>query len=236
MVKSTEEIVQKFNGQVNMTVEELEEWLESNKSHQAGTGVGLDSGHKIVAILKKNPTKDPEKYDEEDLVHMRKVVGYNSRHLAQEDKLKDRKTKEELADTKSTISLKNWGHDPLKMLAPTSSDDAEAEGVDSDEEAEGEDEEVEVEEALESPKGEKRKHEKIESAKDDKDENLESEANDKNKQEEEPPSKSRKVDNAASDNQPTPKTKAKSAAKSRTGPASRSKNQPRKSRQPVNSK
>ncbi|EIW87175.1 hypothetical protein CONPUDRAFT_17071, partial [Coniophora puteana RWD-64-598 SS2] len=76
MVKSAEEMIEKFNEQVNMTVEELEAWLETNKSHQAGTGVGLESGHKIVAILKKNPTKEPEKYDEEDLQHMRKVVAY----------------------------------------------------------------------------------------------------------------------------------------------------------------
>ncbi len=32
------------------------------------------SGRKIIEILKKNPSKDPNKYDEEDLGHMRKVV------------------------------------------------------------------------------------------------------------------------------------------------------------------
>ena len=32
------------------------------------------SGRKIIEILKKNPEKDPEDYDEEDLGHMRKVV------------------------------------------------------------------------------------------------------------------------------------------------------------------
>ncbi|KAG1747576.1 hypothetical protein EDB19DRAFT_1893907 [Suillus lakei] len=43
-----------------MTVDELEPWLASDKSHQAGTGVGLVSGAKIVDILKKNPDMDPE--------------------------------------------------------------------------------------------------------------------------------------------------------------------------------
>ena len=34
---------------------------------------------------------------------MRKVVGYANRHLAQEDDLKETKTREELEDAKSTI-------------------------------------------------------------------------------------------------------------------------------------
>ena len=66
------------------------------------------SGRKIIEILKKNPTKDPNQYDEEDLPHMRKVVGYNKRHLAQEAKAKQD------TNSKSFKSLKNWGHDPLK--------------------------------------------------------------------------------------------------------------------------
>ena len=93
MVKSREEVIAQFNEDINMTVEELEAWLEDPKSKKAGTGVGIESGHKIVEILRKNPTKDPEKYDEvssclmttdmgvraayaqDDLEHMRKVVG-----------------------------------------------------------------------------------------------------------------------------------------------------------------
>ncbi|KAI0696028.1 hypothetical protein C8T65DRAFT_528682, partial [Cerioporus squamosus] len=102
MVKSKEEVIAQFNEIVNMTVEELEEWLKDPKSKQAGTGVGIGSGHKIIEVLRKNPTKDPEKYDDDDLEHMRKVVGYANRHLAQEDKLKDTKTREELESTKST--------------------------------------------------------------------------------------------------------------------------------------
>lgn len=33
---------------------------------------GNCSGRKIVEILKKNPNKDPEKYDEKDIQHMRR--------------------------------------------------------------------------------------------------------------------------------------------------------------------
>jgi hypothetical protein len=36
----------------------------------------MGSGRRIVDILNKNPGKDPEKYDEEDIQHMRKVVSY----------------------------------------------------------------------------------------------------------------------------------------------------------------
>ncbi|TFY59000.1 hypothetical protein EVJ58_g6056 [Rhodofomes roseus] len=116
MVKSREDVIAQFNEDVNMSVDELQQWLDDPKSTKAGTGVGIESGHKIIEILKKNPDKDPEKYDDEDIEHMRKVVSYSARHLAQEDKLKETKTKEELENTKSTISLRNWGHDPIKTL------------------------------------------------------------------------------------------------------------------------
>jgi len=66
----------------------------------------LYSGRKIIKILEKNPNKDPSKYDEDDISHMRKVVAYNKRHLAQEGKAKQD------PESKSAKSLKNWGHDP----------------------------------------------------------------------------------------------------------------------------
>lgn len=69
---------------------------------------GHCSGRKIVAILEKNPKKDPSKYDEEDIQHMRKVVSYCKRHLSQEEKAKQDPS------SKSAKSLKNWGHDPQK--------------------------------------------------------------------------------------------------------------------------
>ncbi len=64
MVKSKEDTIAEFNEQVNMSVEELEEWLENPQSKKAGTGVGLERAAKIIEILKKNPTKDPEKYED----------------------------------------------------------------------------------------------------------------------------------------------------------------------------
>jgi Protein of unknown function (DUF3140) len=42
-----------------------------------------------------------------DLDHMRKVVGYVKRHLAQ-------RPSSDVEDSNWRASLKNWGHDPLK--------------------------------------------------------------------------------------------------------------------------
>ncbi|KAI0066628.1 hypothetical protein BV25DRAFT_1796330 [Artomyces pyxidatus] len=110
MGKSDAEVIALFHEQVNMTADEIEAWLEKPESHKAGTGVGLESGRKIIDILRRNPVRNAEAYDPDDMEHIRKVVGYNSRHLAQEDHLRDTKTVEELEKTKSTISLRNWGH------------------------------------------------------------------------------------------------------------------------------
>jgi hypothetical protein len=64
MGKSDEEVIALFNEQVNMTADELEKWLEDPQSRDAGTGVGIESGRRIVEILRKNPTKNPNAYDE----------------------------------------------------------------------------------------------------------------------------------------------------------------------------
>ncbi|KAH8597544.1 hypothetical protein B0O99DRAFT_684859 [Bisporella sp. PMI_857] len=135
MVKFEETVIREFNELVNMTASELEEWLDTEiqpvrdgrKMMGVGrllgmTGISFLSAHglledpnhdtysgtKIVEILKKNLKKDPEKYDEDDLQHMRKVVAYCKRHLAQEESAKKN------TDSKSYKSLKNWGHDAQK--------------------------------------------------------------------------------------------------------------------------
>lgn len=93
-----------------------QDWLKSEESQSSGWSkddgsgetVGHDSGRNIIAIQEKNPSKDAGKYDDDDIAHMRKVVSYCKRHLAQEEKAKKN------PDSKSYKSLKNWGHDPLK--------------------------------------------------------------------------------------------------------------------------
>ncbi|KAL8740874.1 MAG: hypothetical protein Q9190_006467 [Brigantiaea leucoxantha] len=116
MVKDNDTVIREFNELVNMSSSELENWLKEEQSESSGwtrddnsdETVGHESGRKIIEILNKNSSKDPDKYDEDDLAHMRKVVSYCKRHLAQEEKAKQN------TESKSYKSLKNWGHDPLK--------------------------------------------------------------------------------------------------------------------------
>jgi Protein of unknown function (DUF3140) len=106
-----------FGDAVNMTGRELERWLDTVESRSVGVSrgdrksdaggaesIGHDSGRRIVAILRKKK----DELDEEDYAHMRKVVGYVRRHLAQ------RPTKERIEDSRWRYSLMNWGHDPCK--------------------------------------------------------------------------------------------------------------------------
>ena len=97
-----------FAQAVNMTAAELEEWLATDESRRAGfkrdggESVGHASGRRIVAILRKRT----EALTDEDWAHMRKVVGYVRRHLAQEPA--------NIVTSRWRYSLMNWGHDPLK--------------------------------------------------------------------------------------------------------------------------
>src|SRR4051812_19089809 len=107
MTEDTDQVRTDFDDAVNMAPKELEEWLETDRSKEVGWGegesVGHQSGRRIVAIKR---TKKADLTDE-DLAHMRKVVGYVKRHLAQ-------RPSGDVADTKWRASLMNWGHDPLK--------------------------------------------------------------------------------------------------------------------------
>ncbi len=95
-----------FGEAVNMTPSELEKWLKTKESKESGTGVGHDSGERIVEIKHKKKAD----LTDDDYAHMQKVVGYVHRHLAQggPDKKKDKD------DSTWRYSLMNWGHDPLK--------------------------------------------------------------------------------------------------------------------------
>ena len=100
-----------FADAVNMTASELERWLETDRSQEVGQkdgggeSTGHESGRRIVELLR---TKKDDLSDD-DVAHMRKVVGYVKRHLAQ----RPDKSDDELAHSRWAASLKNWGHDPL---------------------------------------------------------------------------------------------------------------------------
>jgi hypothetical protein len=99
-----------FDEAVNMSPKELEDWLASDRSREVGWGdddgesVGHRSGRRIVALKRTN--KDD--LTDDDVAHMRKVVGYVKRHLAQGGPQHD------VEDSAWRASLMNWGHDPLK--------------------------------------------------------------------------------------------------------------------------
>ncbi|MBB6417478.1 DUF3140 domain-containing protein [Streptomyces massasporeus] len=103
-----EETWNDFRELVNMAPADLEKWLESDDSQSAGQhqdggeSTGHASGRRIVAILR---AKRGDLTDD-DYRHMRKVVGYVRRHLAQ-------RPSGDVRDSRWRYSLMNWGHDPL---------------------------------------------------------------------------------------------------------------------------
>jgi DNA topoisomerase VI subunit B len=110
MEKEQEEIYQEFNQLVNMAPRELENWLETEHSKEVGwkeegsrESVGHQSGRRIIEIKQKKKAD----LTDDDLAHMRKVVGYINRHSAQ-------RPSGDIRDTKWRYSLMNWGHDPEK--------------------------------------------------------------------------------------------------------------------------
>ncbi len=98
-----------FRDSVNMTAAELQKWLDSDdskavgqKSGGGGESTGHESGRHIVKILKAKKSD----LSEADYAHMRKVVGYTKRHLAQ-------RPSGDVKDSAWRYSLMNWGHDPV---------------------------------------------------------------------------------------------------------------------------
>ncbi|MDT7736357.1 MAG: hypothetical protein QOE12_3531 [Mycobacterium sp.] len=109
MTSNDETAWTEFHDTVNMTAKELEKWLETDQSKQVGQksggkeSTGHHSGRQIIAILKAKKSD----LTDSDYAHMRKVVGYARRHLAQ-------RPSGDVNDTAWRYSLMNWGHDPIK--------------------------------------------------------------------------------------------------------------------------
>lgn len=108
-----ERIASEFGAVVNLAVDELADWLNTEMSKGVGwkgadgalrEGVGHASGRKIVSILRKQPRERTAS----DYAHMRKVVGFIRRHRAQEPA--------NPVTSRWRYSLINWGHDPVKSL------------------------------------------------------------------------------------------------------------------------
>ena len=104
-----DQVTSRFHEVVNMAPAELEEWLESEQSHRVGftrpgedESVGHASGRRIVGLLRKRKAE----LDDDDLAHMRQVVGFVRRHSAQRP--------ENMVTSRWRYALMNWGHDPLE--------------------------------------------------------------------------------------------------------------------------
>ena len=108
------ETAKAFNEAVNMAPAELEKFLDSDDSKRvgwkgedgkgSGESVGHKSGKRIVEIKRKKKAD----LTPQDYAHMKKVVGYVHRHMAQGGPADDK----EHSDWRH--SLMNWGHDPMK--------------------------------------------------------------------------------------------------------------------------
>jgi hypothetical protein len=97
-----------FRDTVNMTAAELEKWLRTDESKKVGQksggeSTGHASGRRIVSMLKSKKSD----LTDDDYGHMRKVVGYAHRHLAQ-------RPSGDVSESAWRYSLMNWGHDPCK--------------------------------------------------------------------------------------------------------------------------
>lgn len=109
MSKDTKSVIDEFHKVVNMTPKELESWLDTDESQEVGQkdgddeSIGHKSGRHIIELLQKKKAD----YSDDDLSHMKKVISYVHRHMAQ-------KPSGEVEHTRWRYSLMNWGHDPLK--------------------------------------------------------------------------------------------------------------------------
>lgn len=110
MVNETKVAIQEFQTAVNMTPKELESWLKTGESQEVGQkqegeqeSIGHASGRRIIELLHTKQSA----YTEDDVAHMKKVVSYIHRHMAQ-------RPEGDVKETRWRYSLMNWGHDPLK--------------------------------------------------------------------------------------------------------------------------
>lgn len=110
-----DETLKDFGKAVNMTAGELERYLETEESQKVGwkgaggheenvESIGHMEGRRIVELLRKPRAE----LSDDDLHHMRRVVGYVHRHLAEGGPAEDKE------GSRWRYSLMNWGHDPLK--------------------------------------------------------------------------------------------------------------------------
>ncbi len=108
-MRQHEDVYNDFTSLVNMTANELDNWLRTDESKSAGqdSGDGEAIGHKSGKLIVDILRKPKNELTDDDYHQMGRVISYISRHTAQEpdgDK----------SDTNWNYSLKNWGYDYTK--------------------------------------------------------------------------------------------------------------------------
>ena len=111
-----QQIARDFHAVVNMSPAELDAWLDTEDSKSVGWAAGENKkdaggpeavGHKEGRRIVEIKHKKAADLTDDDYAHMKKVVGYVHRHMAQ-------KPAGDVEHSRWRYSLKNWGHDPLK--------------------------------------------------------------------------------------------------------------------------
>ncbi|MEU5836067.1 DUF3140 domain-containing protein [Streptomyces diacarni] len=107
MAVADDTVIAEFGEAVNMTPAQLERWLEREESRQVGQkdGSGESTGHASGRYIVELQRKKKGELTDDDVAHMRKVVGYVRRHLAQ-------RPSGDVRESPWRYSLMNWGHDP----------------------------------------------------------------------------------------------------------------------------
>ena len=108
--KVDEQAIADFKALVNLTRKRLETWLDTDESRKVGLkyrgkgeSAGHESGKKIVELIGKRR----DRFSDDDVKHIHKVVDDIKRHLAQ-------RPKGDITASNWRYSLMNWGHDPAK--------------------------------------------------------------------------------------------------------------------------
>jgi hypothetical protein len=109
-VKGSSDLVKDFRRMVNLTPEQMKQWLSTSESikfglrdARRGEPAGHESGKRTLALIQKRA----DKLTEEDFKHMNTVLTYLRRRL-------EKRPKGDISASNWRYSMMNWGHDPLK--------------------------------------------------------------------------------------------------------------------------
>lgn len=106
-----EEVWDEFQTKQNMTIQELEDWLDTEKSKNAGKemGNGETIGHRSGRSILNIKKKDKSELTEANWDKINETVGYYHQNLNDAQR-----PSSDIENSAWYYALKNWGHDALK--------------------------------------------------------------------------------------------------------------------------